>query len=238
MRIVAVLLAFLFADACYAQLTMKTAEDALRRLRQAEDAIDAQGNDLCNFVARLESLENRLKQLESVKPQPTPSKPNFPERLGPPEEEDVETPKITCYTRRSGCEWCDKVKADGLKAIYEKAGWKWEDKETGEGMVPRFVVCVKGRCYSRDGYFPGDGAARKRAFHDWMKQILRMDFTGTKPKTPWTYDQPDNYASRWTYPGDIREHLAGEPHYAGSIGLTKEQCEELHDRMHDALAGN
>lgn len=42
----------------------------------------------------------------------------------------------------------------------------------------------------------------------------------------------DAEAARWTYPGDIASHLANG-HGVIATGMSREQAEALHDRLHD-----
>lgn len=44
-------------------------------------------------------------------------------------------------------------------------------------------------------------------------------------------------AQRWTYPGEIHSHLASG-HGVNANGMTTEQAERLHDKLHNQQAGN
>jgi len=47
-----------------------------------------------------------------------------------------------------------------------------------------------------------------------------------------TYYQNDGYASRYTYPGTIKSHLASSFNSVSSSGMSKVQMDQLHDSLH------
>jgi hypothetical protein len=207
--------------------------DIEKLVQQKVDEVD---NSICNLNEKIDSLLKRIEQLEKQLPQPNAFREQgLPKAEKKSEPEKKAKSKITVYTLfpdkatgKSSCLWCDRLRADKLKEAYEKQGWEWIEIESQSGTVPRFEVCVKDKCYIKSGYFAGEPAQRIAAFHAFIKSLLEQE---------WTYDKPDNYKSGWNYPGDIREHLQGPPHYADVAGLTKEQCEQLHDRLHNEITG-
>lgn len=44
-------------------------------------------------------------------------------------------------------------------------------------------------------------------------------------------------SSHWSYPGDIGSHLASD-HGVSAAGMSREQAESWHDRLHESVAGS
>lgn len=225
MRSLAVLLMLVCSQSLAVDWGMKL--DLEKLVQQKVDEVD---NSICNLNQKVESLLKRIEQLEKQLPQPNAFREQgLPKAEKKQEPEQKTKSKITVYTKKEGCIWCDRLKSDKLKEAYEKQGWEWIEIESQSGSVPRFEICVKDKCYVKNGYFKGEPPQRIAAFHAFIKSLLEQE---------WTYDKADGYKSGWTYPGDIREHLQGPPHFADVAGLTKEQCEQLHDRLHNEITGS
>lgn len=239
MRIPLLLIVLFATTPAFADWGLKI--DLERQIREKVAEVD---NAICNLNEKVASLQRRIEDLEKRLPQPTPAeaKPKNQFRAQgvdeKPQEECKDGWKIVCYTRAKGCDHCDRVKEDGIQESAEKSGWKWQNVED-DGLVPRFVFvyCKDGGCQrilEHRGYFiSNDRKVRRGAFFDLMSEALKLK-ENRESFTSWTFERPDGYRSGWTYPGDIRAHLLDDHGLASVNGMTKEECEQLHDNLHNA----
>lgn len=220
-------------------LTMETAQDALRRLKAAELQITSLRASERYLQERVKHLQAEIDTLKAgQKPLPKLSEDNGPNPFDNvvPSTEQVAKPKSDPPTIKllslPNCGPCDRWWNENAQKLREQ-GWVMERVTVTSGRTPRFEICWNNQCRPYQGWLT-------------MAEIVRIVYPNGIPsdqastqiidRSWWTHKTPDDYRERWSYPGDIRAHLAGEPHnYRVPAGWTEEQCEQYHDQQHDVI---
>lgn len=119
---------------------------------------------------------------------------------------------------RNNCPHCDDLKR--LIPGIEKQGWQVVVHEDSTGVVPRSQIWVNGRSHVVIGY-----AGSSRYFRS-MQNAIKLSSSAAKTVR-------DDYRPRWTFPGDLYNHLLGPPHLIDTASWTQDQRERFHDDWHD-----
>lgn len=144
--------------------------------------LDSVENRVCILESTVESLQNRLSQLEQKQPQPTPATPQKAEQASnsvAPYVGEKWNGKLTIYTSEPtdrSCVWCEYVKQDQVFEAWSEAGLDVEEVVAFKGqMRPTFSVCFGEACYVHNGYFPGATTEERRArFDAWIQECYRL----------------------------------------------------------------
>lgn len=62
---------------------------------------------------------------------------------------------------------------------------------------------------------------------------IARQLTGAKLASNVVVKQTSNYAPRWSYPGELRSHVADWPHNIDPSGMSQDAIEVYHDQWHD-----
>ena len=149
----------------------------------------------------------------------------------PPKEPTAKTeakPVVRAYTA-SWCAPCKRAKAI-LKDVKDLPfDLTWIDVTNGGQpdwceSIPAFAWECKGQTRYVLGF---DGVE---------KLVARWKATQSEKPATNKYPSMQGYQSRWTWPGDLRQHLQATHGISEAGGLTQDQAEALHDALHEGYS--
>jgi hypothetical protein len=182
-----------------------------------------------------------VQQVEPYTPPPSQPKPSPPKvdkvYVDPVSGFSTKNPNAVVLLSWPNCGTCDDWDRR-LGPLLLRAERPWDyakvtPPSSFQGSTPYFRILIRGQWRGHKGWLSMD---------QLQVYINESTTTNTKPSKDYTSYQGKikkgtyDGTSRWTYPGDILQHLSSNPHnydVEELSSMSKDELEALHDKWHD-----